>query len=157
MAVNRYIQSCNQLYRLKRSVSPRCNFRNELNCGCTGGCRGNIACYLPIKAADSRYIDFCDHSTIRLPKMQDQQSLTLRWGSFSECGRECVTFSSAYKCSLYLIYEHLHPIATQITQDARLKIIDLLLTLVFRMGQGVFIACFWLQRRPIHQERTLIY
>jgi len=143
VAINDYIQSCDRFYRLKRSVSLGCSFENELNCGCPGGCHGNVACYLSIKAADSWYIDVCNHSPIGLPKMQDQKSLTLRWRSFSEWVRECVTFSFAYKSSLYLIYERLHPIATQITQGARPKIIESLLTLIFRMGQGAVFTCFW--------------
>ena len=157
MAVNGYIQSWDQFYRLKRSVSLSCSFENGLNCGCQGGCWGNRACYLPIKASNSWYIDVCDHSPVGLPKVQEQKLLTLCWRSFSEWGRECVTFSFAYKCSLYLIYKHLHPIATQITQDARPKIIDSPLTLVLRIGQGVFLTCFWVQRRTIHQKRTTIY
>jgi len=77
VAVNGYIQSCDLFYRLKRSVSLGCSFENELNCGCPGGCRGKVTWYLPIKAANSRYIDVCDHSPIRLPKMRDPKSLTL--------------------------------------------------------------------------------
>ena len=144
MVVNGYIQSCDQLYRLKDSVLLSCSFENELNCGCLGGCCGNVACDLPMKAANSRYIDVCDHSPIRLPKMQDQKLLMLHWRSFSEWGRKNVTFFFAYKGSLYLIYERLHPIATQITHDARPKIIDSLLTLILRMRQGAFLTCFWL-------------
>ena len=157
MAVNGNIQSCDRFHRLKHSVSLSCSIVNELNYGCPGDCPGNIACYLPIKAANSRYIDVCDHWPFRLPKMQDQQSLTLRWRSLSEWGRECVAFSFAYKGSLSLIYERLHPIATQIAQEVRPKIIDSPLTLIFRMGQGVFLTGFWLWRRPIHQKRTTIY
>jgi len=52
--------------------------QNEVNCGCPGGCRRTVACYLPMKAASSRYIDVCDHSLIRSPKTQDQKLLTLR-------------------------------------------------------------------------------
>ena len=157
VAVISYIHSRDRLYRLKHSVSLSYSFENEVKCGCLGGCRGNIACYLPIKSTNSPYIDVCDHSPIRLPTMQDQKLWTLCWLSFSEWGWECVTFSFAYKCSLYLNYENLHPIATQITQDARPIIIHLPLTVMFRMGQGAFLNCFWLQRQPIHQKRTTIY
>jgi len=78
VAVNGYIKSCARFYTLKRSVSLSCIFDNELNCGCLGGCRGNIACHLPIKAANSRYIDVCDRSPIGLLMIEDQKSLTLR-------------------------------------------------------------------------------
>jgi hypothetical protein len=144
VAVNGYIQSYHQFYRLKCSVSMSCSFESEQNCGCPEGCHVNVACYLPIKADNARYIDVCDHSPIRLPYMQDQKLLKLCWRSFSEWGKECVTFSFAYKGSLYLIYERLHPIATQMTQDARPQIIGSPLTIIFRMGQGAFLSCFWL-------------
>jgi len=55
---------------------------------------------------------------------------------------ECVTFSYAYKVSLYLIYERPHLIAAQITQGARPKIIDLPLTLIFRIGQRPVLTWF---------------
>jgi len=78
VAVNGYIQSFDRFYWLKCSVSLGCSFENELNCGCLGGCRGNSAFYLPITAANSRYMDVCDHSPIRLPEMQVHKSLMLR-------------------------------------------------------------------------------
>jgi hypothetical protein len=144
VAGNGYIQSCNRFHRLKCSVLLGCSLENKLHCGYPGGCHGNVACYQPIKPANSRYIDVCDHSPIRLPKMQDQKSLSLHWCSFSEWSRVCVTFSFASEGSLYLVYEHLHRIATQITQGARPKIIDSPLTLTFRMGQGAVLTGFWL-------------
>ena len=78
MAVYGYIQSCDRFCRLKRSVSLGCSFEIDLNCGCQGGGCGKVACYLGIKAVNSRYIDVCDHSPIILPKTQDQKSLMLR-------------------------------------------------------------------------------
>jgi hypothetical protein len=53
VAFNGYIESGDQFDRLKRSVSLSRRFENELNCGCLGGCHGNIARHLPIKAANS--------------------------------------------------------------------------------------------------------
>jgi hypothetical protein len=144
VAISGSTQSCDRCCRLKHSGSQSCSFKNEINCGCPGGCRGNIACYLPIMAANSWYIDVCDHSPSRLPKMQDQKLFTLHWCSFSDWGRECITFVSVYKGSLYLIYERVHPMSIQITQDARPIIIDSQLTLIFWMGQWAFLICFWL-------------
>jgi len=69
--------------------------------------------------------------------------MTLSRGSFAECGRERDTFSFAYKGGPYLIDECLQPIATQITQDARPKIVDTPLTLIFRMGQGACLSYIW--------------
>jgi len=37
--------------------------------------------------------------------------------------------------SQYLVYEWLQPFATEFTQDAHPRIVDALLTLIFRMGQ----------------------
>jgi len=112
---------------------------------------------LPIKAAYTSVMNVSDQTPCRVTMMQSQTLLTHCWHSFSQWGRQCVTVSFAYKCSLYLIYEGLHPIATQITQDARPKIIDSPLTLIVRMWQGVCLTCFWLYRQPIHQKRTTIY
>jgi hypothetical protein len=46
------------------------------------------------------------------------------WRLFSEWGRQGVAFCFGCKCGHYLICEHLNPFATQITQDAKPKIID---------------------------------
>jgi hypothetical protein len=112
---------------------------------------------LPIRATNTVIIYNNDYFTFHLSDLHDQYWLTLHWCSFSEWPRNCVTFSIAYKCSLYLIYEHRHPIATQITQNARPKIIDWLLSPIFNMGQGVCLTNFWFERQPIHQKRTKTY
>jgi len=85
-----------------------------------------------------------------LPKMQGQKSLTLRRGSFLCWGREHVAFVFASKGGQYLICGGLQPIATQITQDARPKIIDTPLTLIVRMAQGAchYWFCLWWQPIP---------
>jgi hypothetical protein len=142
VAVYGYIQCRDQFYSLKCSVSLSSRFENGRNCSCPGGCRGNVACYLPIMVANSWYIDVCDHLPIGLPKMQDLKSLTLRRRSFSEWGTAYVTFSFTYKGSLYLIYEHLHPIATQIPQDGRPKIVYSRLTFISGWGTACFSLVF---------------
>ena len=43
--------------------------------------------YLPIKAAISFFMDAWDQAPLILPKMQDQQSLMLRWRACSGCRR----------------------------------------------------------------------
>jgi len=101
VAINGHIQSCDWLYRLKRSESLIRSLENELNLGCLGGFRGNIACCLSIKAAISQYIDVCDHSQIRSPNMHNQKSLSLPWCSMSRWGRECVALSISHKGSQY--------------------------------------------------------
>jgi hypothetical protein len=46
VAICSYIQSYDQFNRLECSASLSRSFENELNCGCLGACRGNIASYL---------------------------------------------------------------------------------------------------------------
>jgi len=71
-----------------------------------------------------------DWITVELPDLQDQYLLTLCWSSLSRWGRERVALSFAYKASHYLITKWVQPIATQITHDARLKIVDVPLTII---------------------------
>jgi len=92
---------------------------------------GNVALsLLPIKAANTLNMHSNDQIACELPDLQDQKSLTLRWHSFSELGRERVALSFAWKASQYHIYESPQPIATQITNDARPKIVDPPLTII---------------------------
>jgi len=56
----------------------------------------------------------------------------LCWCLSLEWGREHVALSVAYKASQYRIYRWPQPITTQITNDARPKIIDAPLTLILR-------------------------
>ena len=65
-----------------------------------------------------------------LPDLKDQKSLTLHWRSYSEWGRERVAPTFAYRASQYHICEWLQTIATQITNDARPKIVDAPLTFI---------------------------
>jgi len=44
-----------------------------------------------INAANTMFMAVCNLSPQRLPKIHDQQWLTLRWRSFSGCGRACVS------------------------------------------------------------------
>jgi len=62
--------------------------------------------------------------------MQGQKSLTLRWSSDSEWGSDRLSLSFAENASQYHISEPLQQSATQITNEARPKIIDALLTLI---------------------------
>jgi hypothetical protein len=80
--------------------------------------------------------------------MEDQQSLTLRWRSFSWWGREHLTLPFAYEGSQYFIYDYVQPITHKITQDTWQRIVDAPLTLIFIMGQGVCHFLFWLYRQP---------
>jgi hypothetical protein len=69
-------------------------------------------------------------------------------------GRKHIAFSFAYKGNLYIMYECLRPIATQSNHAAKLIIVDILLTLILRMGRGVCHFIFCIQIQPIrHFER----
>ena len=60
----------------------------------------NILCtVLAEKGAITLYMQYCYEVTLWLPKMQDQQSLRLHWGSFTGWGRERATVVFATKGS----------------------------------------------------------
>jgi len=87
-------------------------------------------------------------SPFRSPKIPDQQSLTLHWRSFWWWGREGITICFAYKGGQKFLYDWLQPIGSVIAQNASPKIVDPLLTLIFKMGQGLYCIVFCLSRRP---------
>jgi len=90
----------------------------------------NSLSLIPIMAATTLFMTICNLSPPRLPKIHDQESLTLHWYSFSRWGTECFTFSFAYKGSQYFVYDYLKPITPQITQDTWPRIVDARLTLI---------------------------
>jgi len=65
---------------------------------------GPCLVYKPITASKTLIIDVCDHLPPRSPKIQDQESLSLCWHSFSRWDRESVAFSFAYKGGHYNDY-----------------------------------------------------
>jgi len=95
-----------------------------------GGARSVSLSSFPLKAATTWFIYRNDNITFDLPDLRDQKSLTLRWRSISERGRECEVHSFAYEASRCCIYAWSQPIAKQITKDARPKILDAPLTLI---------------------------
>ena len=106
--------------------------------------------YLPIMAANSLFIGVCDQERFRLPEMQDQKSLTLRWRSFWRWGRERVSFSFAYKGRQRFDYVYSLPCPVFITRLTGPKIVDTPLTLILKMGQGACCILFCLYRMPTH-------
>jgi hypothetical protein len=100
-------------------------------------------------ATRTLYRNYCHNPTCILTTMQAQQLVILHWRSFSSWGREYVASVFASKGSQYLVYGCWKPFTSYITQDARLKIVDTRLTLIFRMGQGVYCFCFCRSRQPI--------
>jgi len=98
----------------------------------------------PIKAANTLIMNRNDHIAFDLTGLQDQKSLTLCRRSISQWGRERETRSVANKGSQYPIYEWSQLIAKQITNDARPKIIDAPLTLIFAIGVStLWYHLFW--------------
>jgi len=91
--------------------------------------------FVPLKAANNSFMNVCNQSHVRIPKMQDQKSLPHHCRSVSGWGRQRVAFVFATQGSQHLIHGWLQLIATSVTQNATPKIIHAPLMLVFRMGQ----------------------
>jgi len=87
----------------------------------------------------------CNPSPPRLPMIHGQQSLTLRWRSFSWWGMEGIAIRFAFKGGQKFLYDWLQPIGGVISQDSWPKIFDAPLTLIFMMGQGGYcnLLCLW--------------
>jgi hypothetical protein len=105
--------------------------------------------FWPIEAADTMFMTMCNLSSPRFSKIHDQESLTLRWCSFSRWGREHFTVSSAYKGSQDAVYGYTQSVAHQIMQVTCPRLVDAPLTLIVIMGQGAFHSLFCLWRQPI--------
>jgi len=94
-------------------------------------------------------MDVCTQSPVRLPTMQDQISLTLKWGSVSGWGREHVRIVFASKGSHFLIYGFVQPITKLDYQNATAWFIDTPVALNLGMGQGACCYCLCHKRQPI--------
>jgi len=70
---------------------PRCKTNNwwrSIDTHFQDGAGTESRLFLPLKAANTSFMDVCNQSPVRLPKMQDQKSLVLSWCTFSGWGRE---------------------------------------------------------------------
>jgi len=85
-------------------------------------------------AANASIIYNYDNINSELPEIQDLKSLTLHWRSFSGWGSECDAILFAYKGGQYFDYVLPQPYQFFITCCIGPKIVDALLTLIFRMG-----------------------
>ena len=94
------------------------------------GAGSMLLCLLPIKAANTSFMTICNLLPPRLPKIHNQESLTLHWHSFSWWGREHFTIIFDYKGSEYFVYDYFQPIAHNIIQDTWPRIVDPLLMLI---------------------------
>jgi hypothetical protein len=66
--------------------------------------------------------------------MQNQKSLTLCGHSFSEAGSDYTAYLFADKGCYYAMYNSLQQFRTQITNDAKPKIVETPLIVIFRRG-----------------------
>jgi hypothetical protein len=62
---------------------------------------------LPRQAAITSVMDSSDQVTLQLPYLKDPKFWTLRWRSFSGCGREPDTIIFNLQGSQYFVYEWL--------------------------------------------------
>jgi len=96
-------------------------------------------------------MDVYNQSEHKLPKMRSYKLFTLRWRSFSGCGRENVALVFPSKPFQYLTNGCRQPIGKWITQDAKLRIVDAPLTLILGMQQGAFRCLLCLYRLPTYR------
>jgi len=100
----------------------------------------------------------CNLSPPRLHMIHDKQLLILCWRSFLEWCREGVAICIAFNGSQKFLSDCLQHIISVITQDAWPQIIDALLSLIFKIGQGRYCNLLCLFRRPkIHLWLTATY
>ena len=88
--------------------------------------------FLPRTAADSSIMGQCRRTTLASSKMQCQKSLTLCWCSFLGQTGDGVAIIFAYKCGRQFDDSSMSPRSPCIFHDARPKVVDSPLTLVFR-------------------------
>jgi hypothetical protein len=89
---------------------------------------------LPETVASTLYLNYCHKVTVILHMMHNQKSVTLHCHSYSMRGTERVAAVLALNGGYYHIYRCLQPITSCITPDVKTKVIDDLLTLIFRIG-----------------------
>ena len=100
--------------------------------------------FLPTKYGNTSIM--CNHYRIGflLPDIQDQELLTLRWRSFSRWDKDRLAYFFVYKgcqCCCYVSPLQNYFLITTLTRP---KIIDVLLTVIFKMGQGACCLFFCL-------------
>jgi hypothetical protein len=104
---------------------------------------------LPIKAANTLFMTVCHLARPILSKIYNQQLLTLCWHLFSIWGREGIAISLAHKGAQSCQYDSLQPICSVITHNTWPIIIDTLLMLILKLGQGRYCHLFCLLRWPM--------
>jgi hypothetical protein len=100
--------------------------------------------FQPIKPVTTLNIAINGRIAHWITTMQGQKSEMLRWHSFWCSGRKRVAVFLAYKCGEYFQYASKWPSLWLITWITRPEIVDSLVTLNFRIGQGAYWVLFWL-------------
>jgi len=146
---------CRYLFCLKRMATlPLCVITSKSrfyyptyqtkNCWCSvdghfhDGTRSVSLSFLRIKVVNAVVMYKHYKITSRLPDQQDLTSFPICWRSFSRWGREHVAILFAYKGWQHFHYVNSLPNLIFITRLTWPKIVDSLLTLIFKMGQGAF-------------------
>jgi len=101
-----------------------------------------------IEVANALFMTVCNLLACWLPKIHDQQSLTLGRCTFSRLGREYVIVCFSYKDGQYFVFDRLQPVPLQITQDTWPTIFDAPLMLISKIGQAGYRGLCCLSRRP---------
>jgi len=94
-----------------------------------------LLAFLLIKATDTLIMYHCDQVFISSWDLQDQKSLTVRWRSFLECGKDHVSFLFTYYVSQYIQFGRLWLCSPCIGENASLKIVDAPLMLTIKKYQ----------------------
>jgi len=84
----------------------------------------------PTQAANALIMYSNDWIVFEFTDLQDKNSLTLDWHSISEWGMVHVALSYAYQACQYGINVQLQQMEAWIAHDARLKIVDSVMTLI---------------------------
>ena len=127
------------------------------NCWCSvhahsqDAARSVLLLFFLVKTANILKTDVCNQSEQEFPKMRRQKLLTLGWHSFLRCSREHVAVLLPSKCSQYLIHGCLQRIGTEITQAAKLNIMDAPVTHILRKRWWLCCCQFCLEMLPIHR------
>ena len=107
--------------------------------------------FLPLREVNNSVMSVQIRTMPWFPNVEELKLLMLCWRSLSGCSREHFTVDFASKGCQYLMNGCLELIGAWITQDAKLKIVDALLTLILSMGRWPCCCLFCLYKLAIRQ------
>jgi len=105
--------------------------------------------FWPLQAANTFSTPYRSQVSDQLSFLHNKKFLMDFWHSVSESGRERIAWCLAYTGNLFINSEFLQPLDMQSNHDARLNIVDTLLTLIFSMRQGVCYSLYCVQIQPM--------